>query len=224
MARDNSPAMRQANRFARKTSRQESYDRILIVSEGSKTEPNYFLEIRKIYRLSAIHLAVKHSKGTAPLQVVKHAEKLFKEGDSKPNIKKRAFEKIYAIFDRDNHSSYSNALSKAESLNNKLENDEGQRVHFTAITSIPCFELWLLLHFKEVNSMKSCATILQDLKKNYLPDYAKNRKDIFSQTKHHLDVAISRAEALTRKNFPYKNNLYTNVHRLVNTLIHLKSL
>ena len=42
MARDNSPRERQRKQLERKLGRRASYDRILIVSEGSKTEPNYF--------------------------------------------------------------------------------------------------------------------------------------------------------------------------------------
>lgn len=51
MARDNSPKERQRQQLERKLARRDSYDRILIVSEGSKTEPNYFGEIRQAYRL-----------------------------------------------------------------------------------------------------------------------------------------------------------------------------
>ena len=46
MGRDNHPKERQARQLERKLNRRASYDRILIVCEGSKTEPNYFEEIR----------------------------------------------------------------------------------------------------------------------------------------------------------------------------------
>ena len=39
MARDNSPKIRQRAHLARKHNQRASYDRVLIVSEGSKTEP-----------------------------------------------------------------------------------------------------------------------------------------------------------------------------------------
>ena len=51
MARDNAPKERQQKQLERKQARRASYDRILVVSEGSKTEPNYFREIRAAYRL-----------------------------------------------------------------------------------------------------------------------------------------------------------------------------
>lgn len=48
MARDTSPKERQQKQLERKQGRRASYDRILIVSEGSKTEPNY-LKARTIF-------------------------------------------------------------------------------------------------------------------------------------------------------------------------------
>ena len=74
MARDNSPKERQRQQLERKLARRASYDRILIVSEGSKTEPNYFGEIRQAYRLHTANVEVRPSElGTAPIQVVQYA-------------------------------------------------------------------------------------------------------------------------------------------------------
>jgi hypothetical protein len=42
MARDHSPQERQRKQLERKQGQRAGYHRILIVSEGSKTEPNYF--------------------------------------------------------------------------------------------------------------------------------------------------------------------------------------
>jgi hypothetical protein len=82
MARDNSPKERQRQQLERKLGRRGSYDRILIVSEGSKTEPNYFEEIRTAYRLQTTNVAVQPSKsGTEPIQVVQYAKELFENGD-----------------------------------------------------------------------------------------------------------------------------------------------
>ena len=107
MARDNSPKERQRQQLERKLARRDSYDRILIVSEGSKTEPNYFGEIRQAYRLHTANVEVRPSElGTAPIQVVQYARELFEFGDKHKNIQPRAFEQVYAVFDRDDHGSY----------------------------------------------------------------------------------------------------------------------
>ena len=90
--------------------------------------------------------------GTAPIQVVQYAKDLFENGDAHKGILPRAFEQVYAVFDRDDHESYFQALRLAESLNGKLRNDAKQAIMFKAIASVPSFELWLLLHFEDVQA------------------------------------------------------------------------
>jgi len=70
MALDNSPRIRQAKKLARKQGKLVPADRILIVSEGSKTEPQYFNEIRNALRLPTANVCVMPSDyGTSPDQV-----------------------------------------------------------------------------------------------------------------------------------------------------------
>jgi hypothetical protein len=111
------------------------------VTEGSKTEPNYFGKIRQAY-LHTANVQVQHSyQGTAPIQVVNCAEKIFKYGDVNRKIQPRAFERVYVVFDLDDHISYFDALKKAESLDCKLKNDIKKSVRFFATASVPSFEL-----------------------------------------------------------------------------------
>ncbi len=78
MARSNRSRVRKVGDLRRKQPTREPYDRILIVCEGKKTEPNYFEEIRKEARIPTAHIYVLHSQfGTQPLQVVKFAEEEF---------------------------------------------------------------------------------------------------------------------------------------------------
>jgi len=124
---------------------------VLIVAEGSKTEPNYFREIRAAYRLHTANVEVQPGeRGTAPIQVVDYARDLFANGDPHKGIQPPAFEQIDAVFDRDNHGSYFDALRLAASLDGKLRSDNRQVVTFKAIASVPSFELWLLLHYEHV--------------------------------------------------------------------------
>ena len=134
MGRDNRPPERQQKELERKKGRRASYDRILIVSEGSKTEPNYFGEIRMAYSLPTANVVARPSQyGSAPVQVVQYAKALFEHGDSHKNIQPRAFERVYAVFDRDDHASYTEALKLAASLDGKLKNDAKQFIRFEAI-------------------------------------------------------------------------------------------
>ena len=111
MARDNSPKIRQRAQLQRKQTLRAGYDRVLIVSEGSKTEPLYFKEIKKAHRLQTANVEVHPSAlGTEPIQVVRYAKQLFEAGDPYKRVRARAFEKVFAIFDRDDHRSYFDAL------------------------------------------------------------------------------------------------------------------
>ena len=142
MGKDNQPKARQTKQLARKSGRREGYDRILIVSEGRKTEPLYLNEIRTKYRLSTTNVQVQHSQyGTSALQVVEYAEHLLKNGDENKYIEPHAFEQVFVVFDRDDHITYHQALSKAAALNGKLRNDLKQPVSVQAIVSLPCSEL-----------------------------------------------------------------------------------
>lgn len=199
MARDNSPEERQRKHLERKLNRRASYDRILIVSEGSKTEPNYFREIRAVHRLNTANVEVQPSQlGTEPIQVVKYAKALFEAGDRHKQIQPRAFERVYAVFDRDDHLTYFDALKFAESLDGKLRNDAKQLVSFMAITSVPSFELWLLLHYEDIQAPIHRDEVMHRLKQ-HIPGYEKGMEGAFATTRDQLGTARQRAQALAAK-------------------------
>ena len=76
---------------------------------------------------------------------MRYAKQLFEAGDLHKRLRARAFEKVFAIFDRDDNKSYFDGLRLAGSHNGKLRNDVKQPVEFKTIASVPCFELWLRL-------------------------------------------------------------------------------
>jgi hypothetical protein len=196
MGKDNTPRVRQAKDLARKKGNRATYDRILIVCEGTKTEVNYFREIKKEHHLHNANVEVQHSVlGTCPLQVVKSAEELFLNGSSDKGIQKRAFEKVYVVFDRDDHNEYFNARNKADALDGKLKNDLKKKVKFKAISSVPCFELWLLLHFEDAQAPMHRDHALTRLQK-HLPNYTKGTLGIYAATKEHVLLAAERAKKL----------------------------
>lgn len=222
MGRDNPPKERQRQQLERKLGKRAGHDRILIVSEGSKTEPQYFDEIRIELRLHTANVVVRPSElGTAPIQVVRYAEQLFLKGDQHKKIQPRAFEQVYAIFDRDDHDSYVEALDAAKSLDGKLRNDVKQLVKFSAIASVPNFELWLLLHFEEIQAPLHRDDVLSRLKR-HLPGYKKGDKNIYAKTQQHLSLASQRAEKLAEKCNAYDDpQPFTDIMTLVSLLTNL---
>ena len=223
MARDSSPKERQKKQLERKLSRRASYDRVLIVSEGSKTEPNYFREIRAVHRLHTANVEVQPSElGTEPIQVVQYAKSLFETGDRYMQIQPHAFEQVYAVFDRDDHRTYFDALKLAESLDGKLRNDNKQPVQFKAIASVPSFELWLLLHCEDIQAPIHRDDVMQRLKR-HVPSYEKGAGGAFATTRDRLEIATQRANALDAKFTAYDApEPYTGMAALVTLLTTLR--
>jgi hypothetical protein len=213
LARDRT---RRAKTLRRRSPTRPPFDRVLIVCEGEKTEPNYFEEIRKIFKIPSAHIKIIQSElGTQPLRVVESAIKEFE--------KFKVYDRVYAVFDRDDHEGYANAIAKAEAYRNKLKNDERKIVPFSAIVSVPNFEFWLLLHFEDVRQWIHREEVYNRLK-SFISDYTKKADDTYSKTEHLFDVASERAARL-RESFSQLpgNEAYTNVDQLVACLKALKS-
>lgn len=223
MGRDNQPKDRQLRRKEAKESRRASYARILIVTEGSKTEPLYLEEIRAAHQLHSANVEVQPGQlGTAPLQVVRYARQLFEQGDLYKGIRPQSFDEVYAVFDRDDHQSYHNALALAASLDKKLRNDERKPVSFKAIASVPSFELWLLLHYEDVQHPLHRDEVMARLK-GHIPGYEKGAGGAFAVTRHLVTQASQRAQALAQRFTAYTEpEPYTALHELVATLTSLR--
>jgi hypothetical protein len=220
VARDYSPKIRQRAQLERKESRRASYDRVLIVSEGTKTEPLYFKEIKKAHRLHTANVEVHPSAfGTEPIQVVRFARQLFEVGDPRKRLRAKAFEKVFAIFDRDEHKSYFDALKLAESFDGKLRNDAKQPIAFKAIASVPCFELWLLLHYEDIQHPLHRDEVLTRLKQ-HIPGYDKGAGGSFATTRGNLEIADQRARNLAMLSTAYDDTEpFTDIFGLVALLI-----
>ncbi|MFI3272052.1 MAG: RloB family protein [Pseudomonadota bacterium] len=205
--------------LGRKTNVRRQNERVLIITEGKKTEPNYFNEIRQIRRLPTTTIMVLQSpEGTDPKSVLEGAIHIFKNGDAHKRITPRAFDKVYIVFDRDQHESYAHTLQRLSDQGVSCKNDEKIDVVFTAIPSNPSFEYWLLLHFENCTNLKHRREILHALKK-HLPNYEKGANTIFEQTKNNLAIATARANAINEISSPMNEELpYTDVPMLVNEL------
>ncbi len=211
MARNNHPRFRQARQLARKQGQRPPYDRVLIVCEGRKTEPLYFDDIRRQNSLPSAHVRVLPSGfRTEPRQVVDFAEQEF--------LRTRAYERVYAVFDRDTHLTYHDALIRATALNGRYRNDEGRPVRFGAVVSVPCFELWLLLHFEDTQAFWNHRETIERLTQ-HIPSYEKGMTGVYALVEPHLDVATERARRL-RARFVAENGTdpFTSVDELVEFL------
>jgi RloB-like protein len=183
-----------------------------VACEGEKTEPIYFEDIRRMKRISSAHVRILHSGyGTEPRQVVDFAVDKFRESKS--------FEWVFAVFDRDDHRTYMDALAQARRLDRAMKNDDGKLVRFLAVPSVPCFELWLLLHFANQQAYSDRFQIFARVR-THIPDYAKGMTGVYALTEPHLEHAVKRAEWLRKHFNPFSGvDAYTDVDTVV-TLLH----
>lgn len=201
---------RLAGGLARRPAARPPYQRVLIVCEGEKTEPLYLDDIRKSNRIPTAHIAISHGGVTEPRQIVNFAEAEFRSN--------RAFDHVFAVFDRDEHRTYIDALDRAAALSGTLKNDEGVRVPFTAVPSVPCFEVWLLLHFEEVHAFWHRADVYRKVR-DYIPGYDKGSIGVYRQTEARLPDASQRAERLRGRFEPRPGqDPYTAMDTLVGRL------
>jgi RloB-like protein len=219
MGRDNHPKARQLRRKEEKAAQRAPYARVLIVCEGSKTEPHYLNEICVHHSLHSANIQVRPSQlGTECKQVVDYAKQLFEKGDKNQGIRPKSFDLVYAVFDRDDHKTYFDALSYAEVLDEKLRNDEKQPVSFKVVASVPSFELWLLLHYESVLAPLHRDDVYERLKA-YVPGYNKGATGLFAMTRGNLALATERANALAKTNSAHtEGGPFTCVHLLVHLL------
>jgi len=93
------------------------------------------------------------------------------------------------------------------------------------ISSIPCFEYWLLLHFtRTTKSFSNAAAVRKELKsEKYWPKYSKAHKGTFLTRLSQLETAIKNAEyALNEISNTNNPNPSTRVHELVTYLKEIK--
>ena len=122
---------RNSRQLARRSGTAAEAETIAIVCEGKKTEDLYFSGIRREFRLATARLRVV-GLGVDPLWVVQEAESLL-----------RQYDQAWAVFDVEAPGAH--AIPHAR-LNQAIERAE--RAGIRCAISNPCFELWLLLHFR----------------------------------------------------------------------------
>lgn len=209
--------VRTARDQKRKNAKRASYDRVLIVCEGEKTEPNYFDELVKHYTLKSANVQVDRSKGSSPKSVLKRAEELANKADGEGN----SYDRVYCVFDKDTHTTYKEAVRDIQTKK-KLKS-------FHACVSVPCFEYWILLHFEFKTSPYHAAgkasiadQVIKDLKK-HIPNYEKGDKGWFVTLLSRLEAGMNNAErALNAAERNDTDNPTTCVHELVEYLRNLK--
>ena len=201
--------------MGRKTKNLSVRDEFLILTNGKRSEKNYFETLRALFR--SIYKIKVLFLNDGPEDLVRHAIK-------EKNEKNR----VWCVFDKDEFpkNNIYQAINLAET--------NGIGIAFSNIA----FEVWLIDHFQKCEAFKTADGLLKELDKflkteGYTEGYSKNDKEIIEKAfVPRLEQAIENADVVHQKRildyrktgrvddkFPICDwNSYTNVHLLVEEL------
>lgn len=188
----------------------------LIVTEGTKTEPEYFTAIKNLinqHYSERIHLEIC-GKGENTITLFESAKQL---AENDPNGCKH----VWVVFDKDDFPAEHFNLTAELCANSS---SDGRTYH--AIWSNQCIELWFLLHFDYLQSdlyrSEYYPKLNQRLKQLHKGDYRKNRADMFDILRPRMGTAIANAKRLYSEKqglTPTEAAPCTTVFQLIETLL-----
>lgn len=202
--------VRRATKKDRKRYTRERKEIILIATEGkNKTERNYFREFNRSIKGCAI--VFSDGNNTDPVNIVNDAL----NSADKRDIEPQNGDSIYAVFDTD-FKKESQILEAR-----KLAERNGVEI----ILSNPCFEVWLLLHFRySTHGYQSNNEVIKELN-DVWPEYRKNIAS-FKQLRDRCEDAIENTGKLKKFHNETKGtdivercNPSTDVDKLVTRII-----
>lgn len=178
----------------RKPGRQPQRAVVLIVCEGH-TEATYFSAVKTSYRnKTALNVQIKRERSD-PVKLVEKAIQLNTDGD---------YDHVFCVLDGDKPDRVAQARKRI-----------GKRTDVELVLSLPCFEVWLLLHLVRSDApFAQCAAVCARLRE-HLPDYVKGAHYDFDSLMPRIDQAIGNAQWLAGLEL---NNPATDVHRLLTSL------
>jgi hypothetical protein len=210
-----SSKQRRIDELRRREGFKETRKSILIVCEGSMTEPIYFTSLKNKLRLKMVEVDVV-GEGAAPINVVDRAVELRAERkrDASRSLTKVAYDIVYCVVDVEApqpHESLARAVNKAR--------DNGVEV----ILSNPCFEFWYILHFRKTSApFNTNRNVVSQLRQDY-PAYNKSDGTIFGVIYPKTHDAIRHSAQVLREQHNDAEDLRdcnpsTDVHRIVGPL------
>jgi len=153
--------------------------RFHIFCEGEKTEPNYLNGYIQRRFPGTTLIKVEKTKKNTPVELVEEALKC-KAAASTPEG-----DIFWVVYDREGTTKYSDALHA------EARQKAGSQIRI-ALSNV-CFEVWLLLHFRNTLAPYSCYDELRKRSqlKKYIPDYDKADKRHYSDN----EIASARENA-----------------------------
>jgi RloB-like protein len=204
VARRHISRIRRKSAFRRRAGQREPRSITLIVCEG-ETEEGYFDAARAHFNLTTAEVMIAdNTKGPAPISVVDCAEERARE--------QGGYDAIFCVFDRDGHESFDRARAKIKGLAGRSRN----RLNMHEVISVPCFELWVLLHFERTDRpFQKCKDVIERIRREHLADYEKADNEVTKKLILRVETAMANAQWLAGRTEIESENPSTSVNALV---------
>lgn len=235
-------------------------DKLIFIScEGSITEWEYFEKIIKsVFKNVSSKVSIinvigdvlnkkdkdrtleekKLATSSDPQNVLEKMKRFIEINEDKYDLKKHDDDEFWIVMDIDNHTDSStidaNGQCNLDKWNFVLT--ECKKCNYNYAISNPFFELWLLLHFDDVNK-EDYDYAVNNLQKYAPTDHFKKRLDILNvplkkgkhinpehyskYNKKTINNAICRAKELDSQSYDWPQNLGTTVYKLLESIVEI---
>ncbi len=203
------PKKRNSNRRKRKKI-------IFIATEGkNKTEKLYF----KKFNSDKVQIRFAKGGATDPVNMV--SELLFECKDM--GFDPEAGDTAYCVLDSD--------FAASKNIQIALADKKAESNDLSLIVSSPCFEIWYLCHYDySTKAFGSNEEVVDELKKR-IPQYDKNKEDMYELLRPMQDNAVQNAKRLEKYNLqggrkPHTVEFMPNteVYRIIETIIEAENI
>lgn len=203
MARRQISPLRSERSFRRRSKAKPPRSVTLIVCDG-ETERLYFEALRLKLELSNTEVLIpSDAPGRSPRALVNFAEKRTRGG--------AVYDRIFCVFDKDEHPSFNDARSRIRQLGERRRS----ALHISAAVSIPCWEVWILLHFQQTDApFADCADVIARIRGRHMADYAKADERTSRRLVENYEDAITNAQWLDARRDRASGNPSTSVYRV----------
>ncbi len=182
--------------------------RIAVIGEG-KTEWCYF-DLLKKEKGKDFALRPSFPQHSDYKSIVKKAKALIDEG----------YDQVYCVLDLDTVVTQ----NRFETYQKFKRDNSSKALIF--IESMPCIELWFLIHFDTGRKVyDSCRRLIKDRLNLYFPNYEKGDKylpDVYDKLSQNLDKAVKHAKELEKRKVEVgadSRSPYTQVYKIIEEII-----
>jgi hypothetical protein len=168
---------------ARRAPTRAPKERFLVLTEGARTEKDYLEALARQTRGALVEVVVPPDHGM-PTTLVRAAKTLRERANARARAERDdnlRFDAVWCVFDVDQHPNLKTAI------------EEARTGGIEVAVSNPCFELWLLLHFRESPGLRRGLEIVQ-LLRGFVAGYEKRVE--FSAFAAGYGDAVKRAQRL----------------------------